>query len=78
MAGYHYKKIPPKSWPGGSVGWSVIPCTKGQGVRAPVGTHMEGNRLMFLSHIDASLSNPCLSHSVSLSLKSINIFSGED
>ena len=60
----------------GSVCWSIIPYTKRLGVpfpvRAytlavgliPVGTCMEGNQSIFLSHINLSL----------FSLKSINIF----
>ena len=81
-----YKELSALPWPGGSVGWSIIPYTK-KGYRfapwsghiprlwvwSPVGAHMRGNRLIFLSHIDVSL---CLS--LPLSLKSINISSGDD
>ena len=55
------------SWPGGSVGWSIILYTK-LWVRFPIWAHTEvagsipvgactgGNQSMFLSHIDVSLS----------------------
>ena len=45
-----------RPWPGGSVGWSIIPYTKRFWVRSPVGMHTGGNWSMFLSHFDVSLS----------------------
>ena len=65
-------------WQGGSVGWSVVSCTKILRVPYPVRICLGGNQLMFLSHITVSLSL-CLFLSSFLSLwKSINISSGED
>ena len=43
-------------WSGGSIGWSIILYTKRLGVQFLVKAHMGGNWLMFLSHIDVSLS----------------------
>ena len=69
------KKIIPKPWLGGSVGWSIVPYTKSCGfdsqsgniprswVQSPVGECSRGNSSMFLSLINVSLP---------LSLKKIN------
>ena len=46
----------PQPWPGGSVIWSITLCTKRLWVQPPVVVHMGGNQLMFLAHIDVSLS----------------------
>ena len=68
--------------------WSVVSTPKGcrfdsqsghiprLQVQSPVGVHTGGNLLMFLSHIDVSLSHRFLS--LSPTPKSINISLGED
>ena len=60
--------------PGGSVVWSIILYTKGLRVQSPVRVYARG--LVFLSHINVSLSLSL--PPLPLSLKSINIFSRED
>ena len=73
-------------WPGGLVGWSVVPYIQnvaglipGQGTYLGCGfdpqvghVRLIGKQLMFLSHIDV------FSVSLPLSKRSVNIFSGED
>ena len=60
-------------WPGGPVGWSIVSYTKRLHVQFPVRAHTARRRSMFLSHVDIFLSLP-----FPLSLKSMNIFLGED
>ena len=51
-------------WPGGSVGWCIVPCMKSLGlghiprwqVWFPIGLHMGGNQSMFLTSMFLSLS----------------------
>ena len=71
----------------GSVGWRVIPHTRRLGpdprsghvpglfICPPSGACAAGNQSMYLSHTDVS---PSLSLHLPLSLKSVNISSGED
>ena len=51
---YDYKITYMRPWPGGSVGWSIVPYTKRLWVQSPVRAHMGDNPLMFLSHVDVS------------------------
>ena len=71
---YHQKYLQP--WPGGSVGWSLVPYTQRLQVPYPVGAGTGGNLSMFLSHIDVSFSLFSLSLSLCLSLNSTNISLG--
>ena len=76
-------------WPGGSVGWSIIPCPGRLQVCFLVRAHAwvsvlipgwgeyEDNKLMFLSHIKVSLS-VCLPPFLSLSKSNKKNSSGED
>ena len=60
-----------KPWTGGSVGWSIVPYTKRLWVQSPVRSCAWGNRLMFVSQIDVSLSHQCPPTAL-LSLSEIN------
>ena len=53
------RRFPP--WPGVSVGFSVIPCTKRSQVPSLVRVRPGGNPLIFLSQVSVSLSCPFLS-----------------
>ena len=50
----------------GSVGWSIVSCTKSWRVQSPAGVHMGGSWSMFLFHIKVSFPL-CLSPFLSLS-----------
>ena len=82
-----FQKVEIVPWPGGSVGWSVILYPKkGWGVYSwsehiarllvpsPVGAHVGGNRSMFLTHINVSLSLSLSFFPLSLKWTRIYIF----